>query len=174
MGVLATSETGQASFWSGGAAPRSRDVLYSRSLKSRCRSGFHRKYVPVVPVTTGSPRLSGSLCQSLPSDCVPLTHSPGGGSQRYRHTSGAHPATSRRRAAPVKPGLFGLPARSSEAAPVLFSVGSSRASSLTTHEAAGSLCVYSAFARWNGGGRCFSSRPCSSAVQRELDAPLGA
>ena len=40
--------------------------------------------------------------------------------------------------------LFGLPARGSEGAPVLFDVGSSRLSSLTTCEAAGSLCVSSA------------------------------
>ena len=45
--------------------------------------------------------------------------------------------------------LFGLQAWGSEGAPVLISVGSSRVSSVTTCEAAGSLCVSSAFAQVN-------------------------
>ena len=58
-GSLTTSEAGRVVFWSGVAAPRSRNVLPSFcSLKSRCRSGVPQKVRPVVRVTTGSPRLS--------------------------------------------------------------------------------------------------------------------
>ena len=80
-----------------------RDVLFSCALKSRCRSGVPQEVRPVVSVTTSSPRLSlRSLCQSLPGDGVPLTHSPEGGDQRYRHTRGAHSTASGRLAVAVR------------------------------------------------------------------------
>ena len=68
-------------------------------LKCRSRSGVPQEVRPVVWQPT--PLSSGSLCPPLPGDGVPLTHSPGGCSQRYRHTRGAQPATSGRRAVAV-------------------------------------------------------------------------
>ena len=41
-------------------------------------------------------------CQPSPGDGVPLTHSPAGGGQWYRHTRGDHPATSGRLFAPER------------------------------------------------------------------------
>ena len=46
--------------------------------------------------------ISFSFRPPIPIDGVPLTHSPGGGSQRFRHTKGAHPKASGRHAAAVR------------------------------------------------------------------------
>ena len=48
------------------------------------------------PDRQATPLSSGSSCQSLPGDGVSLTHSPGGGSQGFRHSRGAHFASSGR------------------------------------------------------------------------------
>ena len=71
MGSLTTSEASWAGFWSGGAAPRSRDVLRSRLLKSWCRSWVPREARPVVPVSTSSPRTGvfGRLASRCPVTC---------------------------------------------------------------------------------------------------------
>ena len=106
---LTTSVAGRASFWSGVAAPRSRDVPFL---------AFTEESGPLWGPTGSASR--GPSCDMqptplslglLPGDGVPLTHSPGGGSQRDRHTRGAHAATSGRRNAAVRPRLFWLPAR---------------------------------------------------------------
>ena len=71
-----------------------------------------------------------------------------GGSQRFRHSKGAHPTASGRLAVAVRPRLFGLPARSCEGAPQLF-LDHHVSHLLRLLTQAGSLCVSSAFG--NGG-----------------------
>ena len=96
-------------------------------------SGVPHEARPVVPVTTGSPRLS--LRARCASHC-PVLALP----QSHRVPT---PRLTLRQL--LRTVLFGMPARGDERAPVLFSDdGPSRVSSLTTLEAAGSLCVSSA------------------------------